>query len=231
MLSRKSAVLFDVGGPLDTEVRLASALSEAICDAFRLKGVDIDQALYENAVQKAVATFAPEDFQAIVWFLANGDATLSSNIWGEISPLLNSGRRAALFTPRDGIEALLATLVRKGIRLGLAANQPASALDALDAAGFGKHFTWRGLSGTVGFRKPDHRLFLAACEGLEIAASECVMVGDRIDLDIGPARQLGMTTVLFRTGSHQGQMPRSWLEVPHYEVTTVAELADLFAAW
>ena len=35
------------------------------------------------------------------------------------------------------------------------------------------------------------------------------MVGDRIDNDIAPATTLGMRTVLFRTGRHAAQQPRS----------------------
>ncbi len=50
------------------------------------------------------------------------------------------------------------------------------------------------------------------------------MVGDRIDNDIAPAITLGMRTVLFRTGRHAAQQPRSADEVPDAEVRDVAGL-------
>lgn len=225
MLTRKPVVLFD------TEQGLVSAFAEAAISAFRLRGVIVERSCYDAAVQHSVSTYAPEDFQAIIWYLAKGDTPLSREIWDELCPLLESGRRAKLFTPREGMKGLLVSLVEKGIRLGLAANQPPSSLDALDAAGFGAHFSFRGLSGTLGVRKPDQRLFLAACDSLEVSPNDCVMVGDRIDLDILPARQLGMTTVLYRTGPHRGQTPRSWLEVPDAEVATIGELTQLFEHW
>ena len=51
------------------------------------------------------------------------------------------------------------------------------------------------------------------------------MVGDRIDNDIAPARLLGMRAVLYRTGRHISQQPRSLEEVPNVEVRDVPGLA------
>ena len=48
------------------------------------------------------------------------------------------------------------------------------------------------------------------------------MVGDRIDNDIAPARVLGIHAVLFRTGRHRAQEPRTWEEIPDAEVHDVA---------
>ncbi len=50
------------------------------------------------------------------------------------------------------------------------------------------------------------------------------MVGDRIDNDIVPAKWLGMRAILFRTGRHIHQQPRSWLELPDAEVYDVPGL-------
>jgi FMN phosphatase YigB (HAD superfamily) len=44
------------------------------------------------------------------------------------------------------------------------------------------------------------------------------MVGDRIDNDVVPAKILGMRTVLLRTGRHIEQKPRTWEEVPDFDV-------------
>jgi ribonucleotide monophosphatase NagD (HAD superfamily) len=44
------------------------------------------------------------------------------------------------------------------------------------------------------------------------------MVGDRIDNDVVPAKLLGMRTVLIRTGRHREHQPRSWDEIPDFEV-------------
>jgi FMN phosphatase YigB (HAD superfamily) len=67
-------------------------------------------------------------------------------------------------------------------------------------------------------------LFLRACETLALGPRECVMVGDRVDNDIAPAKGLGMAAVLLRSGRHAAQQPRWWGEVPDAEVEDVAGL-------
>ena len=85
-------------------------------------------------------------------------------------------------------------------------------------------FAVHGISEVMGLRKPDPRFFLEIVSALGRPVEECVMVGDRIDNDIAPARALGMGTVLFRGGRHAGQRARSWLEEPDVEVRDVEGL-------
>jgi putative hydrolase of the HAD superfamily len=96
----------------------------------------------------------------------------------------------------------------------------------LERAGLAKFFAYRGAAGT-GLRKPDPRVFLHACTALTVIPARCIMVGDRIDNDIAPARLLGMATVLVRTGRHADQQPRSWMEIPDEIVRDVPGLAQV----
>ena len=143
--------------------------------------------------------------------------------------MLRENLPARPFQLRPGIAELLRALAGRGVALGLAANQPASIHGDLRAAGILDLFRARDVSGTIGLRKPDPRLFLQACAVLNLKPEQIVMVGDRIDNDIAPARLLGMTTILFRTGRHARQQPRSWLEVPNFDVTDVDGLRQ--ALW
>ena len=77
-------------------------------------------------------------------------------------------------------------------------------------------------AGCTVYRKPDVRLFVRVCEDLGVDPADCIMVGDRIDNDVVPAKLLGMRTVLIRTGRHREQMPRSWDERPDFEVEDAA---------
>ncbi|MFX8844723.1 HAD family hydrolase, partial [Acinetobacter baumannii] len=79
--------------------------------------------------------------------------------------------------------------------------------------------------------KPDTRLFLAACDGLGVPPERCLMVGDRIDNDIAPAKALGMTAIRFRGGRHVAQVPRSWTELPDAEVGSIDELRQALTRW
>jgi FMN phosphatase YigB (HAD superfamily) len=212
------AVLFDVGGPLNTEVLHEAAWDRQIREALLRYGIAVSEAQLAAASEKAVAAFAPHTYQAIIWTLTEGHPDARAALAGRSFP----GDHTLQL--RDGIADTLARLQARGLLLGLAANQPADVIARLDAVGVGHYFTHREVSGTHGYHKPDVRLFLRACEDLEVVPQECVMVGDRIDNDIVPARMLGMRTVLFRTGRHIAQQPRAHDEVPDVEVRSAEEL-------
>ncbi|MCC7271771.1 MAG: HAD family hydrolase [Alphaproteobacteria bacterium] len=217
-MARRRAVLFDVGGPIDLETALEREADRAIREAF-----GVDGETYAAACRVAVESFAPDAYRAIVWQLAAGDPARAAPAWEALRGALAADPPP--LEPRPGIAALLADLDRRGVALGLVANQPAGALDRLRAAGLADAFRHFAVSGTTGLRKPDPRAFLAACAALDVPPAGCVMVGDRIDNDIAPARALGMAAIRLRGGRHAGQRPRTWLEVPDRDVDDVAGLA------
>jgi HAD superfamily hydrolase (TIGR01549 family) len=215
------AVLFDVGGPLDMEVEHERLIDQDIRAAFAAASRSVTDEEYAAAARHAVECFAWNTYHAIIWELAGGSADLARRV-NEDFRARADGRN--VFELRPGMDALLRRLHERGLKLGLAANQPAAALERLDAAGVGHYFHYRHVSSTHGFYKPDPRLFLHACEALAVSPQECIMAGDRIDNDIAPARALGMRTVLLRTGRHIAQQPRTRLELPDAEVFDVAEM-------
>ncbi len=230
------AVLFDVGGPIDTEVRSEAIIDGQIRDAFACEGVPVDEGQVVAASDWAVSVFAPDTYAAMIWRLAAGDAALADRVYRRFhddGARLRRRLRGGIEL-RDGIPELLRRLDARGLKLGLAANQPAQIIAELDRWGVGQLFAHREVSGHHGFRKPDVRLFLRACEDLGVAPAETIMVGDRIDNDIVPARLLGMRTVLLRTGRHSAQQPRCAADLPDEEVhdvpgmeAAIVRLADL----
>ena len=119
---------------------------------------------------------------------------------------------------------MLRDVLVEGLMVGLAANQQSSRRDSMDSAVILKYFQYREVSGSTGLYKPDPRLLLQSCESLGVTPEETIMVGDRIDNDVVPARMLGMKAIRFVTGRHAHQHPRSWAEAPHAEVRSVDEL-------
>lgn len=215
------AVLWDVGGPINTEVEHERLIDGDILSALADEGVDVDSETYAIAARYAVDCYAPDAYKALIWRLCDEDQELAMRVHKRMHDLA-AGRRT--FELRDGISDVLAVLHQRGVKLGLVANQPESTIQELNDHGVGKYFQHQAFSGTLGFRKPDVRLFLAACDALEVQPDECVMVGDRVDNDIAPAATLGMYTVLLRTGRHREQQPRSWDEIPDVTVNNVDEL-------
>ena len=214
------AVLFDVGGPLDLEAKFEAAIDADLRSGLELEGFTVTDEAWDAAHRYAVESFSPRLYHTIVWQLTAGDYAASVRVYDRMEA--RAAKRTDLFELRDGIAEVLAALKSRGLKLGLAANQPSKALRSLDEAGIGHLFENEGVSGVYGFRKPDIRLFLRACEDLGVQPEECIMVGDRIDNDVVPAHLLGMRTVLIRTGRHREQQPRSWEERPDFEVEDAA---------
>jgi putative hydrolase of the HAD superfamily len=80
-------------------------------------------------------------------------------------------------------------------RLGIIANQPSSVKDALRRDGVADYFEVWGVSDDVGLEKPDPALFTHALRAAGVDPSRSVMVGDRLDYDVRPAKAAGMRAV------------------------------------
>jgi len=220
------AVLFDIGGPLDMEFAWEIAIDSAIAAACTIERIPVDEQALAAASARAVSAFAPDAYAAMIEDLCGGDAASASRVHQRMRSTV---QHLDAFQLRPGIADLLSRLASRGLRLATVANQPAAALARLQRVGIARHFAFHALSGIVGIRKPDPALFRAACDGLGVVPQACIMVGDRIDNDIVPARSLGMATIRFRTGRHARQMPRSAAESPDREVVDVIELERAIA--
>jgi putative hydrolase of the HAD superfamily len=227
MTHKIKAVLFDVGGPLDTETIMDREIDNQIMASFRANGVAISDDEYAAVNQWAIDVYAAKTYHSIMWKIAKGDMELITRVESELMetvPQRNIMRGD--FELREGIGDLLADLVDQGLLLGLAANQPTESLKNMEKHGILKYFSYKEVSGSINLRKPDPRLLLHSCEGLGVEPQEAIMIGDRIDNDIVPARMLGMAAIRFVSGRHSNQQPRSWNEAPHADVNNVDELGE-----
>lgn len=96
--------------------------------------------------------------------------------------------------PFAGVAETLALLASR-YRLAIAANQAKSCRGALQKAGWSRYFSDMQISEEVGFGKPRARFFTQLLERIECPPDRAVMIGDRIDYDIRPAKALGMKAV------------------------------------
>ena len=104
----------------------------------------------------------------------------------------------------EAVEALRG-LRAEGFRLGVLANQPASARADLDRAGITALCDGVWLSEAVGLSKPDPAFFRVALDAWALAPARVAYVGDRPDNDVAPAKMLGLTALRLRRGPHADQ--------------------------
>lgn len=82
------------------------------------------------------------------------------------------------------------------VRLGIIANQPAECRESLRRREMLDFFEVVAISEELDLHKPDVRIFEWAIDAAKCDPTTAVMIGDRRDNDIAPARSLSMRTVL-----------------------------------
>jgi len=76
---------------------------------------------------------------------------------------------------------------------------------------------------TVG--KPEAGMFLAGAAAIGVPPDRCVVIGDRLDADIGGAVAAGMGAVLVETGTHRREHVGQVGARPDVIVASLADLA------
>lgn len=122
---------------------------------------------------------------------------------------------------------LVLEILSKRFILGIIANQNGNLSERLHGWQIDKYFTTVISSSDYGFSKPDERLFSAALDKCGCASNDTVMVGDRLDNDIMPAKKLGFQTVRIKQGFAKKQIPPSVIYEPTYEIDSLSEILKL----
>ena len=113
-------------------------------------------------------------------------------------------------------------------KLGIIANQSLGTQDRIDSWGIGRFFDVVVASAEAGCAKPDPGIFIMALQKAGCEPGEAVMIGDRLDNDIIPAKRLGMKTVWVRQGYAVYQNIDDESQRPDHIVDSIEELTDLF---
>ncbi len=130
--------------------------------------------------------------------------------------------------PYPETETVLSQLCEKGYRLGVIANQNAGLEARLEKWGLRKYFSLIVSSEEIGCAKPDPKIFETAFILAECKADECVMVGDRLDNDVRPAKAMGMKTVWIRKGLARHQSATLGSGIADLVIDSLIELISAF---
>lgn len=216
------AILFDFDDTLgNREVYAYDAYTEAVNNSV---GSD-DALLVESMVQSCMIydqfgntnkDYVDERiFKQYGVHLAKGEYCCFNEWWKH-----NLNRFATLF---DGSKEVLLTLKKRGYKLGVITNGASvSQHGKLQNTGIEELFDVVVVSGDVGIRKPDVRIFELAAKKLNVSCSECVFVGDTFDKDILGASKAGMEPIFIYTHGMRKCM------VPFTKISDIKELIELF---
>jgi phosphoglycolate phosphatase len=200
------AVLFDLDGTLlDTAEAISAALNQALAER-ALPAVPVEQ------VRRMIGRGAP---MLIVRALAHLGVRLDAADQAQLLQRylahyhdIESGAHSsdALYA---GVRECLRSLAAIGLRLAVVTNKPQQiSIGLLRRLGLDKwiHAVIGGDS--CARRKPDPQPLLLACEALQVASSDALMIGDSIT-DVQAARAAGMPVLCVPYGYNEGNDPRA----------------------
>lgn len=111
--------------------------------------------------------------------------------------------------------------------LGIIANQADGLVARLEKEGIAHYFTAIISSFDCQASKPDLRIFETALQKVGCAPQEAVMIGDRLDNDIIPAKTIGMKTVWIKQGFGGMQRVTDEQSAPDKQVSSLTGLLDI----
>lgn len=195
-----SAILFDFGGTLDADgvhwldrfyriygaLGLADPLSkEAIKEAFYWaeRQAERDVGIRNSDFRGMVERHVRWQFQKLGLKNAEKEAEAVASFVRPAERILHRNRH------------VLETLSYTGFKLGVVSNNYGN-LETL-CREFGYYHLLKSMidSTRIGLRKPDLRIFQRALQDLGVTAANAAFVGDSLERDVRPAKQLGMRAI------------------------------------
>ncbi len=214
--------MLDAGGVILDESEHEEVRAKIIVDILSpiVSGYSISS--YCTDVEEAVISFCPKTYEFVFWKYLKDNLSLFRELyesylfrWKEQKPPLKLS---------GGLEKELREICRE-FKIGIAGQYGQEILAFLEQQAILDCFTYRLTQDDFPITKPDPRYFEQITKSFGVTPQECILVGDRIDNDIVPAKQLGMKTILIRAGLHRNQQPRIPFEIPDAELNEVIGLA------
>lgn len=213
-------LFFDLGSTLINEDAAAAARLRQISHALQTRGIHATTHALSAALHNAAARFDPNPFANAIRAFTQDDAVIQF--------ARNSGRYPKeLETPYPQVRPLLERLSQR-YNLGVIANQPPGTAQRLADYGLARYFPVCVSSGDAAVSKPDPAIFRLALTAANCAPAAAVMIGDRLDNDIRPAKALGFATIRVLQGPARLQRPRNAAETPDATVPDLDALSALF---
>lgn len=225
-----SWIFLDLGGPVFDDEPWAAHVREIIRKELASEGLVAPPEIFATVEREVKAKRQGSFLRMLVRRVSNAEAQ-AERIWRRIQSNLNASDIDTFFplNPLQPGAREAIRLLAQRYRLATLSNNLLVANEALKAHDLWAYFTVSGNSAEVGFRKPDPRLFSFVLDQAGCLPYQALMVGDRLDNDIAPAKRLGLKTARIRVGWCRDVEPCGEAEQPDYEAPSLWELARLLA--
>lgn len=205
-MNKNKWLFFDIGSTLVDETDCVKKRCEVI-----IESNNIDRQEFYDRVEECAKTDSFAVRAAAIYYGAE-----IPRWYGELEKLYPDTKMI--------LEAL-----SKKYKLGVIANQSLGTKERLDNWNIGKYFDVVVASAEAGWAKPDLKIFNLALEQAGCKPNDAVMIGDRLDNDIVPAKQIGMKTVWVRQGFAKYQIICNESEQPDFIIDSISNILDILA--
>jgi HAD superfamily hydrolase (TIGR01549 family) len=214
------ALLRSLGNTLISEEAATEFRIQQLVNSFERYGGRCSVEDVRSAFQQASTEFAPRLITRVI-------EKLSNDLERHKLILAESRYPKELEAPYEGVEQTLLAL-SSCYRIGVIANQPLGTVERLTRWGLIPFISLCLSSAEEGFEKPDRAIFELALSRTGCTPSHAVMIGDRLDNDIRPAKLLGWRTIRVTQGFARFQSPRGGWDEADRTVVNVNVLVPDF---
>ena len=223
-MNKIKAVFFDIDDTLyDTTLQAEMVRKNAI-KAMIEAGLDIEEDEAMEALQEIVQQYGSN-------YQYHFDHLLERYGYQKNPRIIAAGivayhtTKAAYLVPFPDTVPTLLELRDMGYRIGvITEGRSVKQWEKLIRLGLQHFFHAVVISEDIGREKTDPEIFRLAAEKIGAKTKETIMVGDRLEKDIGGAKLAGMKTVQLKRGKHARKMPTCPEEEPDY---VIGKLKDI----
>jgi HAD superfamily hydrolase (TIGR01662 family) len=233
------AVLFDLGNTLIYSHApwppIFDQAGRALGEYLRSRKIDVDSSSFSNEFLRRLNQYFIERERSMIetsslavlkdMLTEQGHADLPQELLRAALGNYYAITQQNWLLENDAIPTLV-TLRSEAFHVGLVSNASDSrdVLALVDKFGIKEYFDFILVSADCGYRKPHPRIFELALSHWSYLPDEIVMVGDRLDADIGGARPLGIYTIWIKRRAKDIDPPHV---SPDMTVQTLSEIPPL----
>jgi HAD superfamily hydrolase (TIGR01549 family) len=213
-------IFLDVGGVILDESEFQKTSSKIITNLVRNNNVNYSIKNYWNDINEAVYRFVPKVYDYILF---KNTSNLNNFYKLQAQYRFELKQSNIKFKLMDDVQDFLKTFSRQ-YRIGTLGQYGKDFRQYLEKIKLLQYFTFSEIQDDYKTTKPDIRYFEAILKKCKCEPEESIMIGDRIDKDIIPAKMFGMKTIRVKTGIHKKQKPRTPDEIPDLTVKNLVEI-------
>ena len=212
-------IFLDAGGVILDEIEFENNTAEIITGIINRynKGYVLDN--YWKDVDEAVYRFVPKVYDYVLY----KNFCDIENFRAAKMEYKNKIQSCNTLELMNGLTDFLIEFSRC-YKIGILGQYGIDFRNFLESKNILRYFAYSEIQDDYGITKPDTRYFEAILKKCNCKAEESVMIGDRIDKDIIPAKLVGMKTIRIRTGLHKNQEPRTPDESADITVNKLCEI-------